>query len=266
MDPTLGIEPINTKGSTENVPLLEQNKLDLGLVTGEVTYEAINGIGQPRAVNLRIISATYSQAGMFMVRGDSPYRAIADLKGKPVVWGAATSGFIVLARYVMDGLGLDMKKDFEPILLEKAGDGPPMVIDGRAAAMWGGGVGWPPFTAIAKGPAGGRFVHPSADEVKRIMAKHAFLKSTLMPGGSYPGQSAPIPSVGSWPFVLARATLPDEVAYRLARALHRAEGTFGKRLEQAGESTLANTLAAAPSRDLIHPGVLRYMRETGLVR
>jgi TRAP transporter TAXI family solute receptor len=266
MDPTLGIQPVNTKGSTENVPLLEQNKLDLGLVTGEVTYEAINGIGQPRAVNLRIISATYSQAGMFMVRGDSPYRAIADLKGKPVVWGAATSGFIVLARYVMDGLGLDMKKDFEPILLEKAGDGPPMVLDGRAAAMWGGGVGWPPFTAIAKGPAGGRFVHPGADEVKRIMAKHAFLKSTLMPAGSYPGQSAPIPSVGSWPFVLARATLPDDVAYRLARALHRAERTFGKRLEQAVESTLANTLAAAPSRDLIHPGVLRYMRETGLVK
>ena len=266
MDPTLGIEPINTKGSTENVPLLEQNKLDLGLVTGEVTYEAVNGIGQAKATNLRIISATYSQAGMFMVRGDSPYRTISDLREKPVVWGAATSGFIVLARYVMDGLGFDMKRDFEAILLEKAGDGPPMVLDGRAAAMWGGGVGWPPFTAIANGPAGGRFVHPSADEVKRIMAKHTFLKSTLMPVGSYPGQDAPIPSVGSWPFVLARATLPEDVAYRLARALHRAEGVFGKRLEQAVESTLANTLAAAPSRELIHPGVLRYMRETGLVR
>jgi TRAP transporter TAXI family solute receptor len=140
-----------------------------------------------------------------------------------------------------------------------------MVLDGRAAAMWGGGVGWPPFMAIAKGPAAGRFVHPTAEENKRIMAKYAFLKGTLMPAGSYPGQDAPIPSVGSWPFVLARATLPDDVAYRLARALHRAEGTFGKRLEQATESTLANTLAAAPSRDLIHPGVLRYMREIGLV-
>jgi len=103
MDPTLGIQPINTKGSAENVPLLEQDKLDLGLVTGEVTYEAINGISQPKAVNLRIISATYSQAGMFMVRADSPYRAIADLKGKPIVWGAATSGFIVLARAAHHG-------------------------------------------------------------------------------------------------------------------------------------------------------------------
>ncbi len=64
---------------------------------------------------------------------------------------------------------------------------------------------------------------------------------------------------------LARASLPDDVAYRLARALHRAEGVFGKRLEQAQESTLANTLVAAPSRDLIHPGVLRYMREIGLL-
>ncbi len=266
MDPTLAIEPRNTKGSTENVPLLEQDKLDIGLATGEVTYEAIAGIGRPKATNLRIINATYSQAGMFMVRADSPYRSISDLRGKPVVWGAGTSGFIVLARYVMDGLGLDLKKDFQAILLEKAGDGPPMVLDGRAAAMWGGGVGWPPFMAIAKNPAGARFVSPSADEIKRIMAKHSFLKPITMPAGSYPGQAGTVNSVGSWPFVLARATLPDDVAYRLARALHRGEAALGARLAQARESTLANTLAAAPRVDLIHPGVQRYLREAGLQR
>lgn len=264
-DPTLGIEPINTKGSTENWVSLEQNKIDLGLVTGEVTYEAVQGIGAAPARNLRIINATYSQAGMFMVRGDSPYRSIGDLKGKPIVWGAATSGFIVLARYVMDGLGLDYQKDFQPILLNSAGEGPPMVLDGRAAAMWGGGVGWPPFADIANGPAGGRFIGPGADEIRTITSKHAFLKQTTMPAGSYPGQSAAVHSVGSWPFVLARATLPDDTAYQLARALHQSEAVFGQRLEQARESTLANTQAAAPSQTLIHPGVLRYMRDTGLL-
>jgi len=266
MEPALSVEPCNTKGSTENVPLLEAEKLDLGLATGEVTYEAINGIGCAPARNLRIINAMYSQAGMFMVRADSPYRTISDLKGKTVVWGAASSGFVVLARYAMDGLGLDLKKDFEAVLLDKAGDGPPMVLDGRAAAMWGGGVGWPPFMAIAKNPTGARFVAPGADEIARIMAKHAFLKPTTMPAGSYPGQAAAIASVGSWPFVLARASLPDDVAYRLARALHRGESVLGQRLEQARESTLANTLAAAPHQELIHPGVLRYMREIGLTR
>ena len=265
-DATLAIEPRNTKGSNENVPLLDEGKLDLGLATGEVTYEAIYGIGRPEARNVRIINATYSQAGMFMVRADSPYKSISDLKGKTVVWGAASSGFIVLARYVMDGLGLDLKKDFDSIFLEKAGDGPPYVLEGRAVAMWGGGVGWPPFLAIAKGPAGGRFVAPSAEEIKRIMTKHPFLKGTTMPAGSYPGQTGPVNSVGSWPFVLARASLPDEVAYRLARALHQGGQTLTGRIEQARESTLENTLAAAPRQELIHPGVLRYMREIGLVK
>ncbi len=265
-DATLGIEPINTKGSTENLPLLEQGKLDLGLVTGEVTYEAIQGISGPPAKNIRIINATYSQAGMFMVRADSPYKTIADLKGKPIVWGAGTSGFIVLARYVMDGLGLDFQKDFQPILLKSAGEGPPMVLDGSAAAMWGGGLGWPPFSNIAKGPAGARFIGPSAEEIKRIMAKHSFLKAASMPANSYPAQDAPVHSVGSWPFVLARASLPDEVAYKLAQALHKSEAAFAQKLEQARESTLANTLAAAPSRELIHPGVLIYMREVGLLK
>ena len=265
-DATLGIEPINTKGSTENIVSLEQDKLDLGLVTGEVTYEAIKGISGPPAKNIRIINATYSQAGMFIVRAVSPYKTIADLKGKPIVWGAGTSGFIVLARYVMDGMGLDMNKDFDPILLKSAGEGPPMVLDGRAAAMWGGGLGWPPFAEIAKGAAGARFIGPSDEENKRIMAKHSFLKAASMAANSYPGQTAPVNSVGSWPFVLARASLPDEVAYKLARALHQSEGAFAQKLAQAEESTLANTLTAAPSRELIHPGVLKYMREAGLLK
>lgn len=264
-DATLTVLPKNTKGSTENVPLLEAGQLDTGQVTGEVTYEAISGIGRPPA-NIRILSAMYSNSGLFIVRADSPYKTIADLKGKPIAWGAAGSGFIVLARYAMDGLGLDMHKDFAAHLLEKAADGPAMVLDGRAAALWGGGVGWPGFVAVSNGPAGARFVAPNADEIKRITAKHTFIKPITLPAGSYPGQQAAVATVGSWSFVLARPTLPDEVAYRLARALHKGEAAIGKRLEQARESTLANTLAAAPRVDLIHPGVLEYMREIGLLK
>ena len=98
------------------------------------------------------------------------------------------------------------------------------------------------------------------------MAKHVFLKPTVMPAGSYAGQTEQVDSVGSWPFVLARASLPEDIAYRLARGLHLGGDALCKRIEQARESTLANTLAAAPSRDLIHPGVLRYMGEIGLLK
>jgi len=261
VDPSLGVTTRNTKGSTENVPLLEAGQLDLALVQGEVVYEALGGIGRPPA-DLKIFAAMYSTPGMFVVRGDSPVRAIEDLRGKPVVFGARGSGLVILARYVLDGLGLDQARDFEAIYLDRAGDGPAMVLDGRAAALWGGGIGWPGVAPVSG--AGGRQHGPHPDGLRRIQARHTFLKTLTVPAGSYPGQREPIISVGSWSFVMARPTLGEDVVYRLARALHAGQAALAARLPQAAETTAANTLAAAPSRDLLHPGVLRHLREIGL--
>ena len=40
-EPQLRIQPRNTKGSTENVPLLEAGKVDLALVAGEIASAAL---------------------------------------------------------------------------------------------------------------------------------------------------------------------------------------------------------------------------------
>jgi uncharacterized protein len=264
-DPTLSIEPRNTKGSTENIPLLEAGQLDIALSTGEPAYEAFAGIGRPRT-NLKILTAMYSSPGMFVVRADSPYKTIRDLAGKPVAFGARGSGLVILSRYVLDGLGLKQDEDFQSVYLDRAGDGPAMVQDGRVAALWGAGIGWPGFTTMAASPGGARFIAPDADEIARIRAKHAFLKPLTVPAGSYPSQNASINSVGSWSFVLARESLPDDVAYRLARTLHGAEGALCKKLAQACETTAANTIAAAPNQELIHPGALKYFREIGVAK
>jgi TRAP transporter TAXI family solute receptor len=206
----------------------------------------------------------YSSPGMFVVRADSPYKTIRDLVGQPVAFGAKGSGLPILSRYMLDGLGLKQDEDFKSIYLDRAGDGPDMVKDGRAAALWGAGIGWPGFTTMAQ--SGARFIAPSADEIARIRAKHSFLKPLTVPAGSYPGQTAPIDSMGSWSFVLARSDLPDDVAYRLARTLHGVEKTFCEKLAQACETTAANTLAAAPDAALIHPGVMKYLKEIGVAK
>jgi TRAP transporter TAXI family solute receptor len=165
---------------------------------------------------------------------------------------------------VLDGLGLDRDRDFTPILLDAAGDGPRLVLEGKAAALWGGGVGWPGFTAVANSPVGARFIVPDAAGITRILAKHPSLQRLTVPATSFPGQSQPILSVGSWSFILTRPTLPEDVAYRLARALHRGEAALGQRLAQARETTAANTAKATTSA-LLHPGVARYLREIGLL-
>jgi hypothetical protein len=264
-DPSLSIEPRNTMGSSENMPLLEAGKLDLGLVAGESFNQALEGIGRPR-INLRILTAIYSSAGMFAVRGDSPYHTIQDLVGKPIAFGAKGSGIPILGRYMLDGIGLKQDEDFKAILLDHAGDAPGMVLDGRVAALWGAGIGYPGFTTLAKSLSGVRFIAPTADEIARMSAKHPFLKPLTIPAGSYPGQTGPINSMGSWSFILTRLDLPDDVAYRLARTLHGAEGAFCKKLKQACETTAANTVKAVPDVALIHPGVMKYFREIGVVK
>jgi TRAP transporter TAXI family solute receptor len=252
-EPRLRIQPKNTKGSTENVPLLKANQVDLALVAGEIATAALAEPGTP----LRIIAGIYSSPGVLMVRGESPYRSIAELRGKPVVLGTQASGITSLGRTVFNSLGIDI----QPIVLDKAADGPPMLNDRRAEALWGAGVGWPAFGVLAK--SGARFIGPSAAEIKTILDKNPALQAVTLPANSYPGQSAPIPSVGSWSYVLAKPALPEEAAYLLARALHRAEAPFAARLEQARETTAANIIAAAPRPDLIHPGVRRYLAEAG---
>jgi TRAP transporter TAXI family solute receptor len=262
-DSSLSIEPRNTKGSNENIPLLEAGKLDIALVAGEPSYEAFMGIGRART-NLKILTAMYSSPGMFVVCADSPYKTIRDLVGKPVAFGAKGSGLPILSRYMLDGLGLKQDEDFQSVYLDHAGDGPAMVLDGRVAALWGAGIGWPGFTALAASPGGARFIAPDAGEIARIRAKHTFLKPLTVPAGSYPNQTAPIDSIGSWSFILTRADLPDDVAYHLARSLHGIESAFCRKLAQACETTAANTIAAAPSPELIHPGVMKYLREIGV--
>ena len=139
-----------------------------------------------RATKLKILTAMYSSPGMFVVRADSPYKTIRDLVGQPIAFGAKGSGLPILSRYMLDGLGLKQDEDFKSIYLDRAGDGPAMVQDGRAAALWGAGIGWPGFAAMAESPGGARFIAPDAGEIARIRAKHTFLKPLTVPADSYP--------------------------------------------------------------------------------
>ncbi|HEX5612997.1 MAG TPA: TAXI family TRAP transporter solute-binding subunit [Burkholderiales bacterium] len=255
-EPALRIEPRSTEGSTQNVPLLEAGKLDLALVAGEIASAALAKPG----TQLRIVTAMYSSPGMFMVRDESPHRAISHLRDRPVVLGTQASGITALGRTVLQSLEIPVRE----ITLEKAADGPPMLLDGRADALWGAGVGWPAFAALAK--SGGRLIGPSDGEIQRILAKNLALQAVTLPARSYPGQDAPLRSVGSWSYVLARPDLPEWAGYLLARAIHRAEAPLAARLEQARETTMANTVSAAPRANLIHSGVQGYLEEIDVFR
>jgi TRAP transporter TAXI family solute receptor len=264
VDTSLQVEAIATRGSKQNLPFLEEGKIAIGLVEGNAARQALEGIGRSK-VNLKVLWVMYPNPGMFVVRADSPYKRIEGLKGKAVAFGTRASGLRILAEDVLDGIGFNADRDFEQVILEKAADGPRLVLENKVEALWGAGIGWPGFVKVANGPKGARFIAPTAAQIAQILTKHPYLKTMSVPAGTYKGQDVQIDSVGLWSQILVRSDLSDDVVYRLARAIHQGEEAMAKRLEQGRYTTAHNTVAQVPDSRL-HPGAARYFRDVGLMR
>lgn len=262
-DERLELEVLATRGSRHNLALLEAGEVDVGQVEGNAARIALDGVGRP-AADLKVVSVMYPNPGMFVVRADSDYHNIDDLKGQPIAFGTKASGLRILVNDVLDGLGLEADGDFQQIILDKAATGPKLVIEGRAEALWGAGIGWPGFVKVASGPAGGRFIAPSPQQVQQILQKHPHLQKMTVPAGTYPGQQQDLHSVGLWSLILARPDLDEKSAYRLARAIHLGHQALVNRLAQGRYTQPANTVKYVPTERL-HPGAARYYREIGLL-
>lgn len=263
-DSSLRIEELATKGSKQNLPFLETGKITIGLVEGNAARQALDGIGRAPA-KLKVLAVMYPNPGMFVVRADSSYKRIDDLRGKPIAFGTRASGLRILAGDVLDGLGMKPDADFKQVILEKAADGPRLVLDRKVEALWGAGIGWPGFVKVANGSVGARFIAPTAAQVQQILAKHPHLKPMSIPAGTYKGQTERIDSVGLWSLILVRPDVPEELAYRLARAIHQGEAALAMRLDQGRYTTARNTVTQVPAARL-HPGAARYYRESGFMR
>ncbi|MPZ31786.1 MAG: hypothetical protein GEV13_12450 [Rhodospirillales bacterium] len=74
-NPKIGVKPLTTRGSLDNVPLLEAGTVDNGLVFGEMAQKLFNP-KDGRPTQLKVITTAYSSPGMFVVRADSRATAL----------------------------------------------------------------------------------------------------------------------------------------------------------------------------------------------
>jgi len=258
------LKPVPTKGSKQNLKFLAQGKIVLGLVEGNAARQALEGIGRDK-LNMKVLSVMYPNPGMFVVRADSDYRSIEDLKGQPIAFGTRASGLRILVNDVLNGLGLDPAKDFQQIILDKAAEGPKLVLGKQAEALWGAGIGWPGFVKVANSAVGGRFIPPTESHINKILKKHSHLKRMTVPAGTYKGQDKDIHSIGLWSLILISPTVSEDTAYYLAKAIYDGEAMMSKKLKQGSFTTAKHTVENVDA-GLLHPGVSRFYREIKLLK
>ncbi len=261
------LQAVPTRGTAQNLELLARGELDAALVQGTVAGELlariVEGRADPAERGLSVLHAMYPSPGMLAVPASSSAQRLEDLRGRPVVWGVRTSGLVTLARQVFAALDLDIDRDFEPLYVDQAGQSPGLVASGRAAGLWGAGEGWPGFEQVARLPGGARFLAPAPAQLPRILARWPLLQALDVPAGTYPGISAPLPTVGSVNLILAAATLDGARAEPFVQAMAAAAAALRAALPQAAYSTLARTRAAVATPRLLHPAVLRALVSVG---
>ncbi|MGE0072224.1 MAG: TAXI family TRAP transporter solute-binding subunit, partial [Thiomonas sp.] len=107
-----------TKGSVENLNLLEAGRAELGFSLGDALSDAWKGDVEAGfkapLKKLRTMAAIYSNYVQIVARADSGIKTLADLKGKSISVGAAKSGTELNARAIFKAAGLSYK-DFSKV-------------------------------------------------------------------------------------------------------------------------------------------------------
>jgi TRAP transporter TAXI family solute receptor len=112
--------PLITRGGEENLRLLRSGKVSLALAQADAALEAYEGKGNfaqdgPYAA-LRAVGSLYPEPVHVLVRADSQFRSMADLRGRRVAIGQQGSASRTTALRVLQAHGLGAK-DIAPVEL-----------------------------------------------------------------------------------------------------------------------------------------------------
>lgn len=251
-----------TGASVENVRLVDKGESAIGLVMGDVAYQAYNGVGKFESgkKNIAALFVMYPNQFHVVTLKDSGINTISDIKGKTISVGAPGSGTAVMGEAVLAAMGLG-KGDYKPVFLS---------FNETAAALKDGTIDvglWsvaPPTSSIMDlATARSIRILPFSDEdIARIRKQHPYYSRYEIPAGVYTGVDAPVPNPSVWNVAIVNREMPEAEAYQIAKAIFDHQPDLLK-IHKAAQHTLpANAVKNAPIP--LHPGVVKYLKERGI--
>ena len=256
-----------SRGSTENVALLERGEVPLGMVTGASQAEAWNGEGsfKKQYRNGRLMFAFYPSYAFFFTRADSSINSVKDLKGKRVGLGPSASVWDFYMGRILLAHGLVKGKDYTPVYANFT-DMATQVGDGTLAAS----------SALETTPAayqlgeerGVKALTMDPAALDKAVADYWYyfkgkIKASSMPKGYKGGDFQSVGWMG--PYMIAKKDMPDSLVYALTKSFHRHIKELNKSMNLYRWLAEDEKIATMPLRNVEwHPGAVRYWKEVGL--
>ncbi len=251
-----------TGASVENVKLAHRGETVIGEVMGDVAYQAYEGQGRFHDAPQKILglAVMYPNILQIVTRAGTQIDSLNQLAGKKVSIGAPGSGTAFMSDLVLGTLEIqsDSFKARRLSFVESANALKDHTID---VGIW---CVAPPTSSIMDLATTHdiRIVPFSADEQRRVTARHTFYSVYNLPAGIYRGVDEPVPTISVWNVIICNAELPDDLVYRLTKALFEHQDYLQKIHPFARYTTPENALQHSPIP--LHPGTVDYLIEIGL--
>lgn len=265
-EPFLKVNTSASNGSLANVQGIENGQIDMGLVSADVALVAYEGkaefSGKP-VENLRVIAAVYSSLSNWMVRENADIVYVHDLIGKRVALGPEGSTTELSARNALTVLGIN--KNNTQFLNYGLGTAGTAVMENDVDAVHGfAGIPINGLEEMAqKTPI--RLLQYTDDELHKILARNASYSRSIIPAGTYTGQTQPVETFGVKCLLCVSADMDEKLVYTITKALYDSVD------EMAAEQPV---MAEMKKEDFcysnlpvpLHPGAEKFYRERGLVQ
>jgi len=264
--PEVRASTITTLGSTENLALMQKNKMELGAVGSVPLYEAYRGMGSWKTPvqSARSLYVMYPDYWQIAVRGDSTASTVADLKKRAISLQVKGSGgyAITMANLKAAGLAetdLDAKYLSADASIEAIKDGQ---IEGFSMH---GGAPLAGFLDLAQSRVGMKLISLSDAEVTKVIENIPYYSRQTIGPDIYPSLSSKITTVGGVSMFIANESLSEDIAYKIVKALSEHNDELTRAYAPASYSTPENTISNGPKYAPLHPGAIRYFKEKKLM-
>lgn len=249
-----------TQGPAQNIVLMEKKEAMLGFITMGVGLQGWNGSAWAKGTryrSMRVIFPMFDTAFQFVVPKSIGIKSLAQFAGLRVGVGprAGTGGTYVPEIFKALGVAAEVRYGaIEAIALQVA-DG---TLDGVAT---GTGFPIPAFADLhARRPID--FIQPTQEQIAVLRNAMPELTNSLIPAATYQSLTQDYHSIGLYNFAIAHVSLPDDLVYRIVKAVFENHEELVRSYSGAKETAPVhigqNTLLP------IHSGAARYYREVGI--
>jgi uncharacterized protein len=255
---------LSTQATVENLNLLQRDSGILALAQGDVLSDAWEGnpeAGFPSSrTKIRLIGAAYPNFIHLLAHEDAGISSLSDLVGKRVSVGAARSGNELNARALLGAAGLSYA-DLLQVEYLRYGESVELFVKGELdAIIISAGLGVAAVTEASERVP----VRIVPIEREFVEEKAKMFSPISIPAGSYPGQSAEVPTAALDNFFVTTADASDDLVYRVTKAIF--DNLDIVRTAHPAAEVIARDRALALRPIDVHPGALRYFKEQGVAK